>query len=128
MSHASEVETEAMVRRLGELAKQRREEIGVNRAKLAKEAEIDSEETITAFEFGKILPSADTQRKLEKALSWRLGVIEKIMEATGRAADTLRMEELDAEDSLHLDMQGGVTSLTSATDAELLAEVARRGL
>lgn len=128
MSHASEVETEAMVRRLGELAKQRREEIGVNREVLAKEAGIESEDTIRDFEYGRSLPSADTQQKLEKALSWRLGVIEKIMETSGRDAGTLRMEELDAEDSLHLDMHGGVTSLTSASDGELLAEVARRGL
>lgn len=57
-----------LVGQLGMLAKQRREEIGLNRAALAKEVGIESEHTIHAFEFGRELPSADTQRKLEKAL------------------------------------------------------------
>lgn len=113
-----------LVGQLGMLAKQRREEIGLNRAALAKEAGIESEQTIHAFEFGRALPSVDTQRKLEKALDWRLGVIEKVM--AGSRADALTMEELDAEDSLYLAANGGIRSMALIPDDALLAEVARR--
>lgn len=128
MSHASEVETEAMARHLGMLAKQRREEIGLNRVALAKEAGIESDETIRDFEYGRSFPSAAAQQKLEKALDWKPGVINEVMRMTGRPADTLRMEELDAEDSLYLAARSGASSLASTSDGELLAEVARRGL
>jgi ribosome-binding protein aMBF1 (putative translation factor) len=127
LSEATELGT-ALVRQLGMLAKQRREEIGLGRTAFAKEAEIDSEDEIRDFEFGKSLPSADTQRKLEKSLSWKMGVIEKVMETPDRAADTLRMEEVDAEDSIYLEAQTGGPSLASASNGDLLAEVARRGL
>lgn len=127
MSEATELGT-ALVRQLGMLAKQRREEIGLNRTAFAKEAGIESEDKIRDFEFGRSLPSVDTQRKLENALSWKRGVIEEVMGMTGRPAGALRMEEVDAEDSLYLTAHSGAPSLAAASDDELLAEVARRGL
>lgn len=128
MSDTSELGQKDLVRQLGMLAKQRREEIGLGRIALAKEAGIESDETIRDFEYGRSFPSAATQQKLEKALDWKPGVINEVMRMTGRPADTLRMEELDAEDSLYLAARSGAPSLASASDGELLAEVARRGL
>jgi transcriptional regulator with XRE-family HTH domain len=121
-----ETRKEALVRRLGALAKQRREELGSARAALAKEAGIESDKTIRDFEFGRSLPPEDTRRKLEAALGWRLEIIDDVIRMTGRAADTLAMGELDAEDSYDLASRGGGTSLAAASDADLLAEVARR--
>lgn len=125
MGDTSELGQKDLVRHLGMLAKQRREEIGVSRPALAHEAGIEADETIRDFEHGKHLPSTETQRKLEKALDWRLGAIEDTMGITGREASTITMEELDAEDSLYLASRGGI-SLASVPDNELLAEVARR--
>lgn len=112
------------MRQLGMLAKQRREEIGLSRAALVKEATIESEQDVAGFEFGRSLPSVDVQRKLENALGWRLGIIGEAMRRTG----TITMEEVDAEDSLYLAAQPGAPLLSTASDAELLAEVVRRGL
>jgi hypothetical protein len=36
------------------------------------------------------------------------------------------MKDLDAEDSLYLAVRGGISSLASASNEDLLAEVARR--
>lgn len=126
MSDTSELGQKDLVRQLGMLAKQRREEIGLGRIALAKEAGIEASEHIVDFEHGKRPPSGDTQRKLEKALGWRLGVIEDVMGITDREASTVTMEELDAEDSLYLASRGAISSLAFVSDDDLLAEVARR--
>lgn len=117
-----------LLRELGQMAKRRREEIGLNRATLAKEAHIESEDAITAFEFGRSLPPADTRRKLERALSWRLEIIDEVMQRVDHPVGTLVMEELDAEDSLYLKSQIPFRTLTSVSDDELRAEVVRRSL
>lgn len=126
MSDTSELGQKDLVRQLGMFAKQRREEIGLGGIALAKEAGIEATETIVDFEHGKHLPSGDTQRKLEKALGWRLGAIEDVMGIADREASALTMEELDAEDSLYLASRGAVSSLAFVSDDDLLAEVARR--
>ncbi|WP_181038640.1 helix-turn-helix transcriptional regulator [Arthrobacter sp. ZGTC131] len=126
MSDTSELVQKDLVRQLGMLAKQRREEIGISRDLLAKEAGIEARATIEDFEHGKHLPSGDTQRKLEKALGWRLGAIKDAMGITDRQASTITMEELDAEDSQYLASQGAIPSLALVSDDDLLAEVARR--
>jgi ribosome-binding protein aMBF1 (putative translation factor) len=88
VSAASEFGSEALVRRLGSLAKQRREEYGHNRISLAKEAGIEPDETIEDFEFGRNLPPEDTRRKLEEALSWKVGAIDEAMRMANRPAGT----------------------------------------
>lgn len=99
----------ALLRRLGQLAKQRREEIGMGRPSFAKEVGLGSDRTLVQFEFGRTLPSGASQRKIEKGLDWKLGVIEEVMRMTDRRATDIRMEELDAEDSLYLSSaRGGV--------------------
>ena len=41
---------------------------------LAREAGIESEDVVKAFEYGKSLPPEATWRKLEEALGWKLGI------------------------------------------------------
>ena len=116
----------ALLRRLGQLAKQRREEIGMGRPSFAREAGLGSDKTVTQFEFGRVLPSGTSQRKIEKALGWRLGVIDDVMRMVDRKASTIEMEELDAEDSMYLAAQGGVSSLALVSNDDLIAELKRR--
>ena len=117
---------EALMRRVGELAKRRREEIGLSRITFAQEAGLGSDKTVVTFEFGRRLPTGTTQRRIEKALGWRLGAIDDVLRMVDRKPSSIRMEELDAEDSLHLAKEGGVVSLAVVSDDDLLAEVRRR--
>lgn len=121
----SEFGPKALLRRLGQLAKQRREEIGIGRQPFAREAGLGSDKTILEFEFGRTLPSGTSQRKIEKALGWRLGVIDETMQQLKTKASNISMESLDAEDSLYLASKG-VRSIELFSDEELLGEVSRR--
>jgi DNA-binding transcriptional regulator YiaG len=123
---AREFGREALLRRLGQLAKRRREELGIGRQPFAREAGLGSDKTLVEFEFGRVLPSGTSQRKIEKALEWRIGVIDDMMRMLDRKAATIEMEELDAEDSLYLDAQGGVKSLALISNDDLLEELRRR--
>ena len=116
----------ALRARIGQLAKQRREELGIGRVAFAKEIGIGSDASVRDFEFGRRIPFGTTQRKLEKGLGWRLGAIDDVMRMKDRKASSIEMEEIDAEDSLHLAAQGGIKSLALVSDDELLAEVRRR--
>lgn len=122
----SEFGRQALMRRLGELAKQRREEIGLGRAAFAKEAKLGSDKTVFDFEFGKRVPTPITQSRLERALGWRLGAIDDTLRLVDRKVTSIQMEELDAEDSLFIAKESGHASLALIPDEELLAEVARR--
>jgi transcriptional regulator with XRE-family HTH domain len=122
----SEFGAKALLRRLGQLAKQRREEIGIGRQQMAREAGLGSDRTIVEFEFGRTLPSGTSQRKIEKALDWRSGVIDDVMRMVNRKAADISMESLDAEDSLYISSQGEIKGLELISDDALLAEVRRR--
>ena len=115
---------EALLRRLGSLAKRRREELGLTARAFAIEANI-SDKTIREFEFGRQLPIGTTRAKIEKALGWRPGIIEDTIRQVGRKASNIQMEDLDAEDSLHLASAGG-PGLTLVSNEALLAELGRR--
>lgn len=115
---ASEFGREALLRRLGQLAKQRREERGIGRPSMARAAGLGSDKTITAFEFGRVLPSGASQRKIEKALGWKLGVIDDVMRMLDRKASTIEMEEL------YLEAAPGGLALVSNED--LIEELRRR--
>jgi DNA-binding transcriptional regulator YiaG len=123
---AKEFGHDALLRQLGRLAKQRREEIGLPRQGMAREYGLGSDKTIVAFEFGRTLPSGTSQRKIERALDWKVGVIDEVMRMVNRKASDISMEELDAEDSLYLSAQGEVKGLELVSDDALLAEVRRR--
>jgi DNA-binding transcriptional regulator YiaG len=123
---ASEFGHDALLRQLGRLAKQRREELGLPRQGFSKEIGLGSDRTLVAFEFGRTLPSGTSQRKIEKGLGWRLGVIDDIMRMVNRKASEIVMEEVDAEDSLYISSQGEIKGLELVSDDALLAEVRRR--
>jgi DNA-binding XRE family transcriptional regulator len=123
---AKEFGYDALLRQLGRLAKQRREEIGLPRQGMAREYGLGSDKTIVAFEFGRVLPSGTSQRKIERALDWKVGVIDEVMRMVNRKASDISMEELDAEDSLYLSSQGVIKGLELVSDDDLLAEVRRR--
>jgi DNA-binding transcriptional regulator YiaG len=122
----SEFGHKALLRQLGMLAKRRREELGLPRQGFSKEIGLGSDKTLVAFEFGRVLPSGTSQRKIEKGLGWRIGVIDEVMQMVNTKASTIEMESVDAEDSLFIASQGGVKSLELVSDDELLAEVRRR--
>jgi DNA-binding XRE family transcriptional regulator len=126
MESVSEFVEKAMLRQLGMLAKRRREELGLPRQGFAKEIGLGSDKTIVAFEFGRVLPSGTSQRKIEKGLGWRLGVIDDFMRMKDRKATSVDMESVDAEDSLFIASQGGIKGLELVSDDDLLAEVKRR--
>lgn len=117
---AREFGEEALLRRLGQLAKRRREELGIGRVPLAKEVGMGSDSTIRDFEFGRRLMSGTNQRRLEKALSWRPGVIDDVMRMLDRKASTIEMEEL------YLEAPKGTEGLALVSNEDLIEELRRR--
>jgi hypothetical protein len=113
---------EALIRRLGALAKQRREELGIGRVPFASASSIGSDATVRNFEFGKHLPTGTTLRKLERALGWRTGSIDEVMSSKDRRASTVSMSDLDEEPTV----SAAGRSLASVPTAELLQEVIAR--
>ena len=112
---------EAMLRRLGQLARQRREEIGMGRERMAEELKIGSGATIRDFEFGRTKPYAMTLRKFERGLHWRSGVIDELLAvAETRNASDVSMEDLDAWDA------APKAPLATFSTPELLRELASR--
>lgn len=117
---------DAIRRRLGELGKQRREELGLSSKNFTDIAGLGSDKTVRQFEFARVMPSGVVQRKLEKALGWRLGAIDAALRDVNRKASSITMEMLDAEDSLFMAKEAGGGSIESFTDEVLVAELWRR--
>lgn len=111
---------EAVLRRLGALARRRREEMGFSRANFVEHSGIRSDASIRDFEFGKLTPQGGTQAKLERALGWRSGIIERFLADESRKASEIRMEDLDEYDSESFD------PLAKVSTVDLLQEVIRR--
>jgi transcriptional regulator with XRE-family HTH domain len=111
---------EAILRRLGSLARRRREEMGFSRAALVEHSGIRSDATIRDFEFGKFAPRELTQTRLEKALGWRSGIIGELLSDENRAASTIQMEDVDQYDSPTADPMAQIPT------GQLLQEVIRR--
>ena len=120
MGELREFGQEAMQRRLGQLAKQRREELGFARAAFAVHAGIGSDATVRDVEFGKIIPRKGTLYKLEVALGWRPGSFMEFIRNEKRKASSVMMEELDDYDS------GVSNPLAKVSTQELLEEVIKR--
>ena len=119
----SEFGEKALLRQVGRLAKQRREELGLGRVPFSKEIGLGSDRTLVSFEFGRTLPSGTSQRKIERGLGWRLGVIDDVMRMTNRKASEIAMEELDAEDAISMAENRPLSEVPSD---ELLNEIRRR--
>jgi len=112
---------DAMMRRLGLLAKQRREELGLGRVEFAKLAGLGSDSTVQQFEFGQRWPRPQTLRKLEVALGWRNQVIDALTEDLNRAASSVTFADLDRPAE-----QPAPRPLSAFSTAELMREVASR--
>jgi DNA-binding transcriptional regulator YiaG len=69
----------ALKNRIGYLAKQRREELGMARVPFARHIGLGSDKTLQDFEFGRRVPQGTSVRKIEKALGWRLGVVDDML-------------------------------------------------
>ena len=121
---------QALLRHLGALAKQRREELGLGRQPFAREIGLGSDRTLLQFEFGRTLPTGQSLMKIEKGLGWRVGSVEAMMRQVNRKASEIRMEELDAEDALALEQPSHglpeVAPLAFVSNEDLIAELNRR--
>ena len=116
----------ALLRRLGELGKQRREELGIGRVALSKEMGLGSDKTLVTFEYGRTGLTGTSYRRIEKGLGWKLGIIDDVLRDKNRKASSITMEELDAEDRMHLDQVSGVRPLALVSNEDLLDELRRR--
>jgi len=115
----------AVLMRLGQLARRRREEIGVSRPKLAQEAGV-SLTTIQNLETAVYLPQSHILKRIERVLEWKHGAYLSFYERAGDIdPESIRMEDLegDAPGMTPPVPRGGLHSYT--TD-ELLQEVRRR--
>ena len=105
--------------RVGQLAKQRREELGISRETMADRSGLKSPQTIQNFEFARSMPHTSTLSNFEKALEWRIGSIDEALES-GRRASDLTMEDFDKFD------RDDLRPLESFTTEEILYEAIRR--
>ena len=105
--------------RVGQLAKQRREELGLSREAMAERAGLKSPQTVQNFEFARSMPHTSTLRSFESTLEWKTGSIDDALES-GRRAGDLTMEDFDKFDRT---IQ---RPLSSFTTEEVLSEAIRR--
>jgi transcriptional regulator with XRE-family HTH domain len=113
---------QAIRRRLGVLAKQRREQLGLSRIAFAKHAGT-FDQAVMDFEFAKRWPRSVTLRKFEDALGWKRGVTEQLL-MSGRRASAVELEDLD--NPAVVQPVGGSIVLAGISTADLLAELVRR--
>jgi DNA-binding transcriptional regulator YiaG len=110
----------ALKKRIGALAKQRREELGLARVPFAKHIGLGSDKTLQDFEFGRRVPQGMSVRKIEKALGWKIGVVDELLEGPDRKASDITLEDLDEFEP------GQPMPLDRVPTSDLLAEVIRR--
>jgi DNA-binding transcriptional regulator YiaG len=110
----------ALKKRIGALAKQRREELGLARVPFAKHIGLGSDKTLQDFEFGRRVPQGMSVRKIEKALGWKIGVVDELLEGPDRKASSITLEDLDEFEP------NQPMPLDRVPTEELLSEVIRR--
>ena len=113
--------TQALLRAVGRLAKQRREEFGLSRVNFAKEVGL-SDSIVRDLEIAHHVPMSKSLWKIEKGLQWRHGSIAEVLES-GRRASDVSMDDFDDEAVAFPEPKLGLRDVP--TDA-LLAEVMRR--
>lgn len=127
---------EEALRTIARLIKDARLATGISQVAFAKQAEVDPK-TYAAMEKGSRYPSENSQRKVERALNWRAGTIQKVLdEAADTPAGSVTLAtmtdgageptwaDLDREDAAY--REGPVTRANQLTDEELLAELTYR--
>ena len=120
MEQGSDYGHEAILRRIGALVKQRREELGLSRMSFVKEHGLGSDKTVRELEYGNTLPKLQSLRRIEDGLGWRVGSIMQALQNADQKASRLRMEDFDAFDS------APAGSLDTVPTSELLTEVIKR--
>lgn len=110
---------QAIRARVGQLAKQRREELGLSREAMAERAGLKSPQTVQNFEFARSMPHTSTLRSFEQTLEWKIGSIDDALES-GRRAGDLNMEDFDRFD------RDDTRPLQSFSTEEILGEAIRR--
>jgi transcriptional regulator with XRE-family HTH domain len=113
---------EAIRRRLGQLAKRRREQLGLTRVAFAQHAGM-FDQAVQDFEFARRWPRTATLRKFEDALGWKPFITEDIL-GSSRRASSIELEDLDDVDVVA--PERGSVPLRGVPTAELLAELGRR--
>jgi len=114
---------QAIKRRLGVLAKQRREQMGYGRVSFAKDSGIGSDSSVMDFEFAKRWPREATLRKFEAALGWKAFVTDEIL-ASGQRASSIEMKDLD-DPAVERD-SNGTAVLRQFSTTQLLEELILR--
>lgn len=107
--------------RIGALAKQRREELGLSRDAFARRAGLRSKQTVSNFEFARSMPRGQTLRQIEKVLEWKNNSIDDALDAGSRAGE-LFMEDFDKYDR----DPDAERPLESFSTEEILSEAIRR--
>lgn len=117
--HCYPMSKQEMQVKIGELARQRRGELGLGAVRFAEAAGIGSDRTVKSFEAGLTSPDVVTQRKLETALGWERGKIRYLL----TNADSVDAADIDME---YMDGWEPATRASELEDAEVLAEAIKR--
>ena len=112
----------AIRRRMGILAKQRREQLGLSRIAFSQYAGMH-DQAVQQFEFAQRWPRTATLRKFENALGWKPFITEDILNSSRRAS-TIELADLDNPSVVQPDP--GSVPLAGVPTADLLAELVRR--
>jgi len=112
----------AIRRRMGILAKQRREQLGLSRVAFAQHAGMH-DQAVQQFEYAQRWPRTATLRKFEDALGWKPFITEDILNSSRRAS-TIELADLDNPSVVQPDP--GSVPLAGVPTADLLAELVRR--
>jgi transcriptional regulator with XRE-family HTH domain len=112
----------AIRRRLGILAKQRREQLGLARIPFARHAGMH-DQAVMQFEYAQRWPRTATLRKFENALGWKPFITEDIL-SSSRRASTIELADLD--NPAVAQPRPGSIPLAGVSTADLLAELVRR--
>lgn len=107
--------------RIGQLAKQRREELGLSRDVMAARAGMKSKQSVMNFEFARSMPRGENLRRIEEVLEWASNSIDDAL-ASGKSAGELNMEYFDKYDKT----TPVERPLKSFTTEEVLAEAIKR--
>lgn len=121
---------------IGHLIKQGRLELGYAQKPFATFAEVDTK-TLATMEKGTRVAWETNQRKVEQALGWRVGSIQRVLDEAGdipAGSVTLASMKEGAGESSWQDLDdeatarnnGPVTRANQLTDEELLAELSYR--
>lgn len=130
------VNEEEALETIGRMIKEGRLALGLRQLPFAKFAEVDAK-TLASMEKGTRVAWETSQRKVEKALGWRIGSIQEVLDSaadTPRESVTLASMKEGSSEATWQDLaaeengtaEQPVTRANQLTDEELLAELSYR--